>query len=88
MGEVDQNANRMNVNQFSMNKFFKLMKNERLRLITYILYGHQWPKMEAISPSELAKAGFFYLHDDAVQCTFCRGIIRDWNNGMLLSDFV
>ena len=68
-------------NQYSVAKFFKLMSYERLRLITYLLYGHQWPKMDVISPSDLAKAGFFYLRDDAVQCTFCRGIIKDWNPG-------
>lgn len=68
-------------NQYSAQKFFKMMKYERLRLITYLLYGHQWPKMDLISPSELAKAGFFYLHDDAVQCAFCRGVIGQWNAG-------
>ncbi|KAI2802316.1 hypothetical protein BLOT_010509 [Blomia tropicalis] len=37
--------------------------------------------MDTISPAELAKAGFFYFHDDSVQCAFCRGVIRDWNAG-------
>ena len=69
-------------NQFSVKKFFKLMRYERLRLITYILYNHKWPKEDVISPSELAKAGFFYIHDDAVQCTFCHGIVRGWEYGM------
>ena len=71
-------------NQFSVGKFFKLMRYERLRLITYLLYGHKWPKMDTISPAELAKAGFFYFHDDSVQCAFCRGVIRDWNAGLIL----
>lgn len=67
--------------KFSIDNFFNLMRFERLRLITYILYGHKWPKIDQISPSLLAKAGFFYVENDSVQCAFCRGIIQHWNAG-------
>lgn len=63
-------------------KFFNLMKYERLRLITFILSGHQWPKTSIVSSTQLAKAGFFYLRDDSVQCAFCKGIVSNWENGM------
>lgn len=78
-------ANRRNLSgttgAFSVKNFFKMMKYERLRLITYLLYGHQWPKMEVISPTELAKAGFFYMNEDAVKCAFCRGVVSNWQHG-------
>ncbi|KPM06453.1 baculoviral IAP repeat-containing protein 3-like protein [Sarcoptes scabiei] len=72
-------ASELDVIGCSSSSFYDLMIYERLRMITFILYGHTWPKMNIISPSLLAKAGFFYLRDDAVQCAFCRGVLRNWN---------
>ena len=55
---------------------FALMKNESMRLKTY----HNWSH-EFLSASSLAKAGFFYLNADRVQCAFCRGILSKWKKG-------
>lgn len=73
-----------NYDRFSLDNFYKLMRFERLRMVTYILYDHQWPKMDIISPASLAKAGFFYYKDDSVCCAFCRGKVRNWEEGMCI----
>lgn len=78
---LSDNESESENDKFSIDDFFHLMKFERLRLISYILYRHKWPKMDEISPSSLAKAGFFYVEDDSVQCAFCRGIIKNWKPG-------
>ncbi|OTF76676.1 baculoviral IAP repeat-containing protein 3-like protein [Euroglyphus maynei] len=69
--------------EFSVENFYKLMRFERLRMVTYILYDHQWPKMDIISPASLARAGFFYYKNDTVCCAFCRGKVRNWEEGDL-----
>lgn len=46
------------------------MKSEEKRLQSY----HNKPTAE-MSPNELAKAGFFYLRENCVQCAFCRGLV-------------
>lgn len=41
-----------------------------------------WPASSIVSPERLAKAGFYYLqHDDAVQCVYCQGVLRQWEPG-------
>ncbi|KAK6172084.1 hypothetical protein SNE40_018042 [Patella caerulea] len=48
---------------------------EEARLKTF----GNWPRYLAVRPTELARAGFYYLGSaDRVQCAFCRGILRDW----------
>ncbi|KAK6172083.1 hypothetical protein SNE40_018041 [Patella caerulea] len=48
---------------------------EEARLRTF----GNWPRSLAVRPTELARAGFYYLGSaDRVQCAFCRGILRDW----------
>ncbi|XP_055959450.1 baculoviral IAP repeat-containing protein 2 isoform X2 [Patella vulgata] len=48
---------------------------EEARLRTF----GNWPRYLAVRPAELARAGFYYLGSaDRVQCAFCRGILRDW----------
>ncbi|XP_055959448.1 baculoviral IAP repeat-containing protein 7-B-like isoform X2 [Patella vulgata] len=48
---------------------------EEARLRTF----GNWPRYLAVIPTELARAGFYYLGSaDRVQCAFCRGILRDW----------
>ncbi|XP_050418713.2 baculoviral IAP repeat-containing protein 7 [Patella vulgata] len=48
---------------------------EEARLRTF----GNWPRYLAVRPTELARAGFYYLGSaDRVQCAFCRGILRDW----------
>ncbi|XP_027195179.1 putative inhibitor of apoptosis isoform X1 [Dermatophagoides pteronyssinus] len=69
--------------EYYIKNFYELMKYERLRIVTYILYDHQWPKMDIISPASLAKAGFFYYKNDSVCCAFCRGKVRNWEKGDL-----
>ncbi len=54
------------------------MKSELERLETF----KNWPNGEAISPSELAKAGFYYSsRGDRVQCVFCKNFLRNWKAG-------
>ncbi|XP_050418714.2 baculoviral IAP repeat-containing protein 3 [Patella vulgata] len=51
------------------------MTAEEARLRTF----GNWPRYLAVRPAELARAGFYYLGSaDRVQCAFCRGILRDW----------
>lgn len=51
------------------------LRSEETRLTTYDTH---FPSPFPL-PSELAKAGFFYLGvADHVQCVFCRGVIKDW----------
>jgi len=53
---------------------FDSLKHERMRLFTF----KRWP-LPWLSPTQLAKAGFFYLKKrDFVQCAFCRGVVGDW----------
>ncbi|XP_043279999.1 death-associated inhibitor of apoptosis 2-like [Venturia canescens] len=41
-----------------------------------------WPIPFIVSPSSLARAGFYYLQDNArVKCAFCEGIIMKWDPG-------
>ncbi|XP_055959270.1 E3 ubiquitin-protein ligase XIAP [Patella vulgata] len=48
---------------------------EEARLRTF----QNWPRYLTVRPIELARAGFYYLGSaDRVQCAFCRGILRDW----------
>ncbi len=54
------------------------MKSELERLETF----HNWPNSEAISPSDLARAGFYYTsRGDRVQCAFCKNFLRNWEAG-------
>ncbi len=54
------------------------MKSEQERLETFA----NWPNSEAISPSDLAKAGFYYSsRGDKVQCAFCKNVLRNWEAG-------
>ncbi|XP_063981768.1 baculoviral IAP repeat-containing protein 7 [Diachasmimorpha longicaudata] len=41
-----------------------------------------WPSTAAVTPEQLARAGFYYLQsEDMVECAFCRGIMRMWEVG-------
>ncbi|XP_011298332.1 apoptosis 2 inhibitor [Fopius arisanus] len=41
-----------------------------------------WPTTAAVTPEQLARAGFYYLQsEDMVECAFCRGIMRMWEPG-------
>ena len=54
------------------------MKSEEARLMTFI----RWPNHAAVSPEELARAGFFYTGStDRVQCAFCENVLRNWEPG-------
>ena len=59
---------------------FERLKDEAIRLSTF----YDWPERAAciVEPHDLAKAGFFYTgQTDRVQCTFCRGCLRNWVQG-------
>lgn len=54
------------------------MEIESHRLDTYT----DWPNRQAISPEELAQAGFFFTGSaDRVQCAFCENVLRNWELG-------
>lgn len=53
------------------------LKREECRLATFV----NWP-VSHISPSSLAKAGFYYtLNVDQVKCAWCAGVIGQWEVG-------
>lgn len=53
------------------------LKREECRLATYV----NWP-VSHISPSSLAKAGFYYTYNaDQVKCAWCEGVIGQWEVG-------
>lgn len=55
---------------------FDQMKSENNRLQTFITGN--WP-VSFISPSDLAKAGFYYVFEsDRVRCTFCNVVVMEW----------
>ena len=54
----------------------KLLKDEKYRLNTY---DSRWLSQYALSPSQLAMAGFYYVGpEDTVQCAFCNGKLLQW----------
>ena len=54
------------------------MRSEEARLMTYT----RWPNHAAVSPDDLARAGFFYTgSNDRVQCAFCENVLRNWEAG-------
>ena len=54
------------------------MRTEEARLMTYT----RWPNHAAVTPQDLARAGFFYTgSNDRVQCAFCENVLRNWERG-------
>ncbi len=54
------------------------MRHEDERLSTFT----RWPKHEIVSPSALAKAGFYFKgQGDTVTCAFCQGSLGEWGPG-------
>ena len=54
------------------------MKTEEARLMTFT----RWPNHAAVTPQDLARAGFFYTgSNDRVQCAFCENVLRNWERG-------
>jgi hypothetical protein len=54
------------------------LRYERNRLDTF----RNFPANAAVQSSECARAGFNYTGPgDRVQCVFCRGVLRNWENG-------
>lgn len=52
----------------------RAMKQETNRLATFDEWSNPF-----VTPSELAKSGFFAIKDgDAVKCAFCQGILANW----------
>ena len=62
-------------------EFRDSMKLERNRRNSFFVNGLcLWP-VPGVSPEHLARDGFFYIHDDKVQCPFCTGSISNWRTG-------
>lgn len=56
---------------------YNSLRHENVRLDTFI----EWP-IKWIHPSDLARAGFYYLRtSDHCACVFCRGIVGAWEVG-------
>ena len=53
--------------------FLQLMRYEDLRLRTF-----SDSNFDDCFKKKLARAGLFFLHEDKVQCAFCRGVISRW----------
>lgn len=54
------------------------LRFERKRLETF----KNWPRTANVPASELARCGFYYTGSgDRVQCIFCKGILRNWDEG-------
>ena len=54
------------------------LRFERNRLATF----KKWPSGAKVSAADLAKSGFTYTGSgDRVQCVFCKGILRNWEEG-------
>ena len=54
------------------------LRFERNRLATF----KKWPSGAKVSATDLAKCGFAYTGSgDRVQCVFCKGILRNWEEG-------
>ena len=54
------------------------LRFERNRLATF----KKWPSGAKVSAADLAKCGFSYTGSgDRVQCVFCKGILRNWEEG-------
>jgi len=67
------------------NPDFELLKDERVRLRTFT--DGIWPQDANAKPEELARNGMFYTGmSDRVQCAFCRGFLRNWAVGDVVSD--
>ncbi|XP_072019049.1 LOW QUALITY PROTEIN: baculoviral IAP repeat-containing protein 3-like [Amphiura filiformis] len=50
--------------------------------VTRLSTFRNWPSMAPVTPSALARAGFFYTgRDDIVECFICQGQIRDFEYG-------
>lgn len=67
-------------------------RKEEIRLASFCQRdGKRWPKSDVVSPSALAKAGFYWnpsnIHsldgqvNDRVTCAFCEGSLGGWENG-------
>ena len=52
---------------------------EEARLNSFL---YMWPSSSPVSPEDLAKAGFYFTRiSDRVQCAFCFGVLRNWEEG-------
>ena len=52
---------------------------EEARLNSFL---YTWPSSSPVSPEDLAKAGFYFTRiSDRVQCAFCFGVLRNWEEG-------
>lgn len=65
----------------NMSDFYQLMKSERNRLRTYYIRDNSKWNLPFIKPEDMAKAGFYFLNDDRVECAFCTGVIENWSEG-------
>ncbi|XP_005109671.1 putative inhibitor of apoptosis [Aplysia californica] len=68
-------ANRQNSNPST--DHVEYQESEEARLATF----NSWPGIRGATAREFAQAGFiFYGAPDRVQCVFCNGLLRNWND--------
>lgn len=54
------------------------LRDEAMRLETFV----NWPVPEIVSPEDLARAGFYFVHQaDKTKCAFCNGVVGSWEIG-------
>ena len=70
-----------NCNTNWLQSFYDLMKSEWTRLRSFHARQNDKWIVQSVTPEELAKAGFFFLYGDRVQCAFCRGMVCNWEPG-------
>lgn len=74
--ELDMESNEMGGEVMDITD--KRLVQEDFRLGTFV----NWPQDAPVQPRDLAKAGFYYTNSaDRVKCAFCKGILRNWEQG-------
>ncbi|XP_064600153.1 baculoviral IAP repeat-containing protein 7-like [Liolophura sinensis] len=76
MDELDMESNEMGCEVMDITD--ERLVEEEFRLSTFV----NWPQDAPVHPRDLAKAGFYYTDCvDRVKCVFCKGILRNWEEG-------
>ncbi|CAG2113516.1 unnamed protein product, partial [Medioppia subpectinata] len=81
-GVSDEQMREFRQNDRNIGAVRQAMRVEANRLKSYYLAGEQIWTVPGVRPQDLARAGFFMLENDRVQCPFCTGVIRSWAPGL------
>ncbi|XP_054154247.1 baculoviral IAP repeat-containing protein 2-like [Oppia nitens] len=70
------------VSDMTLAELRETMKSERNRRNSYYVNGLSLWTVPQVLPTDLARAGFYMLDNDRVQCAFCTGIVSNWAPGL------